>query len=108
MGWARPPPHGRLLGDRLVEDDLGVTIGKQRLRLYGKFSEVCLDIFVDEILVVGRSPSPDVDDATYRKTVPFIRSWQDSKNINRLSARLSFCGKKRRSLRGGFLKSTAK
>ena len=57
-----------------MEDDSGVAISRQRLRPYAKTNEVFLDIFVDEVQVVGRSRSPDVDDATYRKTVPFLQS----------------------------------
>ena len=74
MGWGRPSPHGLLLEDRFVEDDAGVAMSRRKLRPYAKTREVFLDIFVDKVQVVGCSRSPDVDDATSRKTVPFLQS----------------------------------
>ena len=74
MALGRPSPHGLLLEDRFVQDDSGVAIGRQRIRPYAKHNEVFSDISVDEVQVVGRSRSPDVDDATNRKTVSFPQS----------------------------------
>ena len=55
MGWRKASSHGLLLEDGLADNVSGVAINKQRLLPPGKFGDVPVDIFVDEIRVVGLS-----------------------------------------------------
>ena len=108
MGWGNPSPNGLLLEDQFMEVDYGGVIGKWWVRPLGKIKAETLEKPVDEMLAVACSRSPDVDDETYRQSLPSIRLRRSTKKNQRVLARLSFCDKKRPSSRRCFLTSTTK
>jgi len=94
MGWGNPSPNGLLLEDQFMEVDYGGVIGKWWVRPLGKIKAETVEKPVDEMLAVACSRSPDVDDETYRQSLPSIRLRRSTKKNQRALARLLFSRQK--------------